>query len=78
MFRGSGIRENTLSTLVNEYSDFGTLYRDFENARKNAGSSPETFEKYFFDNLKDLLVYQVQNKFTIKYRGKELQHHSLG
>jgi ABC-type cobalamin/Fe3+-siderophores transport system ATPase subunit len=28
--------------------------------------------------LKDLLVYQVQNKFTIKYRGKELQHHSLG
>lgn len=78
MFRGSGIRENTLSTIVNEYSDFGTLYRDFENARKKAGSSPETFEKYFFDNLKDLLVYQVQNKFTIKYRGKELQHHSLG
>lgn len=78
MFRGSGIRENTLSTLVNEYSDFGTLYHDFENARKKAGSSPETFEKYFFDNLKDLLVYQVQNKFIIKYRGKELQHHSLG
>ena len=78
MFRGSGIRENTLSTIVNEYSDFGTLYRDFEKARKKTGSSPETFEKYFFDNLKDLLVYQVQNKFTIKYRGKELQHHSLG
>lgn len=78
MFRGSGIRENTLSTLVNEYSDFGNLYRDFENARKKAGSSPETFEKYFFDNLKDLLIYQVENKFTIKYRGKELQHHSLG
>ncbi|MDI9387250.1 MAG: histidinol-phosphatase [Spirochaetota bacterium] len=78
VFRGSGIRENTLSSIVNEYSDFGTLYRDFENARKKAGSSPETFEKYFFDNLKDLLVYQVQNKFTIKYRGKELQHHSLG
>ncbi|MBN2738965.1 MAG: hypothetical protein JXR70_18435 [Spirochaetales bacterium] len=78
MFRGSGIRENTLSTIVNEYSDFGTLYRDFENARKKAGSSPETFEKYFYDNLKVLLVYQVQNKFTIKYRGKELQHHSLG
>lgn len=78
MFRGSGIRENTLSTIVNEYSDFGALYRDFENAKKNTGSSPETFEKYFLENLKDLLIYQVQNRFTIKYRGKELQHHSLG
>lgn len=78
IFRGSGIRENTLSALVNEYSDFGTLYRDFENAKKKAGSSPETFEKYYCENLKDLLIFQVQNKFTIKYRGKELQHHSLG
>jgi chromosome segregation protein len=78
MFRGSGIRENTFSMIVNEYSDFGTIYRDFENAKKKAGSSSETFEKYFFENLQGLLTYQVQNKFIIKYRGKELQNHSLG
>lgn len=78
IFRGSNIRESTLSTLINDYSDFGSIYRDLENAKNKAGSSPETFEKYFLDNLQTLLVFQVQNKFTIKYRGKELQHHSLG
>lgn len=78
VFRGSAIREITLSGIVNTYDDFGNVYRDFEQAKNMAGSSPETFENYFFDNLNSLLVYQVQNKFTINYRGKELQHHSLG
>jgi chromosome segregation protein len=32
----------------------------------------------FKKNLKTLLTYQTPNKFTILYRGKELQHHSLG
>jgi len=26
----------------------------------------------------DLLIWQVPNRFTIKYRDKELKHHSLG
>ncbi|NLD91645.1 MAG: histidinol-phosphatase [Fibrobacter sp.] len=78
VFRGSNIWENTLQKLVKEYDDFGHIYRDLENAKNKAGSSPETFEKYFLDNLQTLLVFQVQNKFTIRYRGKELQHHSLG
>ncbi len=78
IFRGSAIRENTLSVLINDYSDFGNMYRDFENAKKKASSSPEAFEKFFLENLQTLLVYQVQNTFAIKYRGKELQHHSLG
>lgn len=78
IFRGSAIRETTLSVLKDEYSDFGNIYKDLDNAKNKAGASPETFEKYFLENLLTLLVYQVQNKFTIKYRGKELQHHSLG
>lgn len=78
IFKGSGIRENTLSSIVTEYADFGAIYQDLEKAEFKAGSSPETFEKFFLENLKELLTYQVQNKFTIKYRGKELQHHSLG
>ena len=32
----------------------------------------------FTTNLKTLLTYQTPNKFTITYRGKELEHHSLG
>ncbi len=78
IFKGSKIRENTFSGLVDSYSDFGSLYKDFENAKQKSGSSPETFEKFFMENLVFLLTYQVQNKFTIFYRDKELQHHSLG
>lgn len=78
IFRGSGIRENTLSNLIEEYTDFGNMYRDFKNVLKKTGSSPETFEKYFMENLPALLTYQVPNKFTIKYKGKPLQSHSLG
>lgn len=77
-FKGSKIRENTLSGLVDSYADFGSIYKDFENAKMNAGSSPETFESFFMDNFETLLTYQVQNRFTIYYRDKELQHHSLG
>lgn len=77
-FRGSNIRETSLSTVVSEYSDFASIYRDFENAKSKLGTYSEIFEKYFYENLKDLMIYQVQNKFTIKYRGKALQHHSLG
>lgn len=78
IFRGSGIRENKLSIFINEYSDFGSIYMDLENAKNKAGSSQEAFEKYFFENLQVLLTYQVQNKFILKYKEKELQHHSLG
>lgn len=78
MFRGSGIRETMLSTLIQEYSDFGSMYKDFETVKHKVGSFFTIFEKYFFENLQSLLTYQVLNKFTIKYRGKELQQHSLG
>lgn len=78
MFKGSGLRENTYQKLTNEYQDFGKIYEDFKNAKKKVGSFAESFEEYFLNNLKDLLIYQVPNQFIIKYRGKELQHHSLG
>lgn len=78
IFRGSRIKESTFATIVNDYQDFVAIFKDLNEAKQKAGSSPEMFEKYFFENLQDLLTYQVQNKFVIKYRGKELQQHSLG
>lgn len=78
MFKGSGIKELSVTPIIYEYLDFGAMYRDFDNAKKKAGTYSTVFERYFLENLKDLLIYQVQNKFTIKYKGKELQHHSLG
>lgn len=78
MFRGSKIRENTLKNLVDNFSDFGAMKKDFERAKEIVASSAYIFETYFNDNMLDLLTWQVPNRFTIKYRDKELKHHSLG
>ena len=61
-----------------DYADFGGLFRDFEKAKANAGSTPDVFERYFMQSLADLVTWQVPNRFSIRYRGKELKHHSLG
>ena len=78
MFRGSRLRETTFSTLVDEFADFGGIYKELHKAKGLIGSSSATFKEYLFKNLGDFLVWQVPNKFTIEYRGKELKHHSLG
>jgi len=78
MFRGSNIRETTYQKLIDKYTDFIAIYKDFDNAKSLFGTNPQILEDLFIKNLKTLLTYQVPNKFTIMYRGKELQHHSLG
>lgn len=78
LFRGSNIRESTLRAIMEDYSDFGALWRDLPNARAKAGSNPEVFEKFFLQNLVEFITWQVPNRFVIRYRGKELKQHSLG
>jgi chromosome segregation protein len=78
VFRGSRIREATLSTLADEFTDFSAMYRDFKRAKDLVGASAEVFEEYFNHDLAGLLTWQVPNHFIIEYRGKELRHHSLG
>lgn len=78
IYRGSRIHESTLSRLVNEFSDFGAIYKEFPKAKGLLGNSAQVFEKYFIDNLSALLTWQPPNRFVIEYRGKELKHHSLG
>jgi chromosome segregation protein len=78
VFKGSGIREATFQGIVDQYSDFVAIYTDFDNAKKLFGSNPQLVADLFMKNLKALLTYQTPNKFTITYRGKELEHHSLG
>lgn len=78
IFKGSGIREATFQGVVDQYSDFMAVYNDLENAKKLFGSNPQLMAELFMNNLKTLLTYQTPNKITITYRGKELEHHSLG
>jgi predicted ATPase len=78
VFKGSGIREATFQGIIDKYQDFISIYTDFDNAKRSFGSNPQILADLFTKNLKTLLTYQTPNKFTITYRGKELQHHSLG
>ncbi len=78
LFKGSNIRETTLRAVMEDYADFGGLLRDLPGALSKAGSTPEVFEKTFMQNLAEFITKQVPNHFVIRYRGKELKHHSLG
>jgi ABC-type cobalamin/Fe3+-siderophores transport system ATPase subunit len=78
VFKGSGIRKNSFSTLVSSYSDFTAVYNNMTEALLGMQSSTDVFKQYFLNNLKVLLTWQVPNEFSIEYRGKLLSHHSLG
>jgi chromosome segregation protein len=78
LFRGSKLRETTLSELVNAFADGAATYRELDKAKGMIGASAVTFAEYFQQNLSALLTWQVPNKFTIKYHGKQLKNHSLG
>jgi predicted ATPase len=78
LFRGSKLRETTLSELVTSFADGAAIYRDFDRARNLVGASASTFEEYLQQNLGALLTWQVPNFFVIKYHGKQLKQHSLG
>jgi len=76
--KGSGLRDTTFQGIASQYSDFASIYKDLDTAKQQFGSNPQLFTDRLLANLESALTYQVPNKFIIKYRGKELQHHSLG
>lgn len=78
LFKGSNIRETTLRAVMEGHADFGGLLRALPGTLVKAGSTPEVFEKTFMQNLAEFVTWQVPNLFVIRYRGKELKHHSLG
>jgi chromosome segregation protein len=78
LFRGSKLRETTLSELVNTFADGAGIYRELDNAKTMVGASAGIFEEYVRDNLSALLTWQVPNAYAIKYHGKHLKNHSLG
>ena len=80
LFRGSRIRETALHGVIEQYSDFGAIWRDFDSTEimMQLVNSLEIFRAYFEENLEALLTWQVPNVFTIEFHGKALAHHSLG
>ena len=78
VFRGSRLREITFNKLVNDFADFGAMRKEWGRVKDELGNSSQTFERFFEENQETLLTWQVPNRFIIKYRDKELKHHSLG
>jgi chromosome segregation protein len=78
LFRGSKLRETTLTELATSFSDGAAIYRDIDKARTMVGGSAGVFSEYFNGNLSALLTWQVPNEYAIRYHGKHLKNHSLG
>ncbi|MAS96111.1 MAG: histidinol-phosphatase [Verrucomicrobiales bacterium] len=77
-FRGSGIQGTTLRKLVDAYADFTLIYENWDAAMEVANSSPEKIWEFFEKNLPEFLTYRVPDRYTISYKGKDLNSHSLG
>ena len=79
IFKGSNIRENTYNMITKNYKDFIEIYKD-NNALKDILNENQisAFNRIFAEDLSELLTYQVENRFIIKYKGKPLAQHSLG
>jgi len=78
LLRGSKLRETTLTEVVDQFPDGAGIYREMDKVKTMIGTSAGTFEHYFGENLNALLTWQVPNRYSIKYHGKQLKHHSLG
>lgn len=78
LFRGSRIHGAMLNSVVDRFSDFGTMWREKDEMQALLGSSFDTFWKNFEEHLDTLLIWQVPNLFAIEYNGKALTNHSLG
>lgn len=79
LFKGTGIRDSAYQTIESAYKDFIEIFRNSKQLADILNEANLTeFKKRFNDYLSELLTYQVENRFIIKYDGKPLKDHSLG
>ncbi len=78
MMGGSNIRDLTYGRIVDQFIDPVAIFQEKAKVDELLGNSATVFWQYFSDALDTFLVWQVPNRFLIKYKGKELTEHSLG
>ena len=78
LFKGSGLRKEIYDTIAIKYADFGEVFKDLDEATRNAKSKSETFNSLFLRHLKELLLFQIPNSYDVTYHGRPLRSHSLG
>jgi predicted ATPase len=81
--RGSGLRDDHYDQIV-AYPDLIEVYNDFGVEGSNiisalsGGNNLQNFKAKFSEFINEFLLYRVPDKFTIYYKGRPLQEHSLG
>ena len=81
--RGSGLRDDHYDQIV-AYPDLIEVYNDFGVEGSNiisalsGGNNLQNFKAKFLEFINEFLLYRVPDKFTIYYKGRPLQEHSLG
>ena len=78
IFRGTNIRDTTYQSITENFIDFVEIYRDKEKFTQLFPSCKDAFFERFNSVLSELLTFRVEDKVTIKYKGKTLAQHSLG
>ena len=79
IFRGTGIRDGAYQSIETTYKDFIEIFKNSSPLAEILNENHlSEFKKRFNENISDVLTYQVDNRFIIKYDGKPLKDHSLG
>lgn len=83
IIKGSGVTSRSLKAIVQQYNDCIEIYNDLQASASKLSeilseSQLSKFREAFMENLRDLLVYQVPNRYILKYKGKDIAEHSLG
>lgn len=84
VFRGSGLRENHYTFIVENFIDYIEVFFDIikrEGSKIKGYITDTTYANFvtkFTEYICDLLTYKVPNKIEILYHGKPLMNHSLG
>jgi len=82
--KGSGLRDNNIKTIVDEYNDLIEVNNDLEKKESklkdalSSGSQLLSFQEYFNSNIAAFLTFRVPDQFEIIYKDRPLNEHSLG
>ena len=79
LVRGTGMRDSVCQNIVEQFKDYIEIYKEWDKFKNMISESirSEVLRKVN-DKIEDLLTYKVENKVSIKYKGKDLSRHSLG
>ncbi len=82
--KGSGLAYYHYDNIVEGYSDIVEIYNDLEVENSkisqllSGGNNFQNFKSKFDENINEFLTYRVPDKYTVFYKGRPLQEHSLG